>query len=71
MATSGGLARIGPNHLLTNDPNTAQKILGARSHYVRGPWYDSLRLDPHRSNLVTERNTRQHNKLRHQMSAGV
>ncbi|KAL8781671.1 MAG: hypothetical protein Q9213_005888 [Squamulea squamosa] len=66
----GSLARIGPNHLLTSDPVTTQKILAVRSRYSRGPWYDSLRLDPHRSNLVTERDTRRHNTLRQQLSPG-
>lgn len=68
---TGPLARIGPNHLLTSDPETTRRILASRSSYVRGPWYDALKLDPHRANLVTERNTRKHNKLRHQMSQGV
>ncbi|MCJ1404234.1 hypothetical protein MMC11_007459 [Xylographa trunciseda] len=66
----GALARIGPNHLLTSDAVTTQRILAARSRYTRSAWYDSLRLDPHRSNLVTERDTRKHNVLRHQMSKG-
>ncbi|KAL8921608.1 MAG: hypothetical protein Q9172_003933 [Xanthocarpia lactea] len=66
----GSLARIGPNHLLTSDPVTTQKILAVRSKYTRGPWYDSLRIDPHRTNLVTERDTRKHSTLRHQLSPG-
>ncbi|KAL8910993.1 MAG: hypothetical protein Q9171_003762 [Xanthocarpia ochracea] len=35
----GSLARIGPNHLLTSDPVTTQKILAVRSKYTRGPWF--------------------------------
>lgn len=68
---TGPLARIGPNHLLTSDPITTQKILGVRSKYTRGPWYDSLRIDPHRTNLVTERDSRRHNDLRQRLSFGV
>lgn len=67
----GPLVRIGPNHLLTDDPDTTIKLLAARSPYVRGRWYDSLRLDPHRPNLVAENDPQKHNALRHQMSAGV
>ena len=70
-ATTGPLARIGPNHLLTSDPSTMQKILAVRSKYTRSAWYDSLRLDPHRSNLVTERDTQKHNVRRHQLAPGV
>ena len=67
----GPLVRIGPSHLLTDDPDTTIKLLAARSPYVRGRWYDSLRLDPHRPNLVAENDPQKHNALRHQMSAGV
>ncbi|KAL8902778.1 MAG: hypothetical protein Q9207_004386 [Kuettlingeria erythrocarpa] len=66
----GPLARIGPNHLLTNDPETFRRILMARSKYVRGPWFDSLRLDPKKANLITERNIAHHNTLRSQMAPG-
>lgn len=67
----GPLARIGPNHLLLSDPDSIRSILAARSRYTRGPWYDALRIHPHRANLITERDERKHQKLRHQMAAGV
>jgi hypothetical protein len=67
----GPLARIGPNHLLLSDPESIRRILAARSSYTRGPWYDALRIDPHRANLITERDERKHRVLRHQMAAGV
>ncbi|KAF2770173.1 putative P450 monooxygenase [Teratosphaeria nubilosa] len=66
----GSLARIGPNHLVTDDPELVQRILAARSHYERGPWFDSIRIDPLVTNIVSERNTGKHNHLRHQMSGG-
>lgn len=67
----GPLARIGPNNLITSDPEIFRHILGVRSSYQRGPWFDCLRLDPHRANLITERDRKTHNVLRAQMSAGV
>jgi len=67
----GPLARIGPNHLLLSDPEAIRKMLAARSLYTRGPWYDSLRIDPHRANLITERDEKKHRVLRQQMAAGV
>ncbi|TVY51209.1 Cytochrome P450 monooxygenase gsfF [Lachnellula cervina] len=66
----GPLARIGPNHLLLSDPDAIRKMLAARSLYTRGPWYDSLRIDPHRANLITERDEKKHRVLRQQMAAG-
>ena len=67
----GPLSRVGPNHLLTNDPDTFRKILAARSKYERGAWFDSLRLNPKRANLITERDSARHNMLRYQMAPGV
>jgi hypothetical protein len=66
----GPLARVGPNHLITNDPEFIRKILAARSHYTRGPWFDSIKIDPHVPNIVSERHPGKHNHLRYQMSAG-
>uniref|UniRef100_A0A093VCR3 Pisatin demethylase n=1 Tax=Talaromyces marneffei PM1 TaxID=1077442 RepID=A0A093VCR3_TALMA len=66
----GPIARVGPNHLLTDDPEVVRRILATRSHYTRGPWFDSIKIDPHIPNIVSERNTGRHNRLRHKMSAG-
>ncbi|KAB8342828.1 hypothetical protein FH972_022426 [Carpinus fangiana] len=66
----GRLARIGPNHLITDDPEFVRRILAARSHYVRGPWFDAIRINPEEANIVSERDRGKHNHLRYQMSAG-
>ncbi|KAI1075518.1 putative benzoate 4-monooxygenase cytochrome P450 [Whalleya microplaca] len=66
----GHMARIGPNHLLTDNPDFVRHILSAHSKYTRGPWYDSMRIDPHVPNIVSERNVATHHRLRYQMSAG-
>ena len=68
---AGPLARIGPNNLVTDDPAVMKSILAARSHYTRGEWFDSIKIDPHIPNIVSERHTGKHNHLRHRMSAGV
>lgn len=67
----GPLARVGPNHLLTDDPQFVMRILGVRSKYARGSWFDILKLDPLLPNLVSGRNKKEHDHLRLQMSAGV
>lgn len=66
----GSLARIGPNNLLTDDPELTRRMLAARSHYTRGPWFDSIKIDPHVPNIVSERHPGKHNHLRYQISAG-
>lgn len=67
----GPLARIGPNHLLTNDPTVTRRILGARSGYSRGPWFDSLRIDPRTPNIVSERDEKKHARLRYKLAGSV
>ncbi|RAH69244.1 cytochrome P450 [Aspergillus aculeatinus CBS 121060] len=66
----GPLVRIGPNHLITNDPGLFRQILGVQSKYNRGPWFDALRLDPHNANLITERHRQKHDALRAKMAPG-
>lgn len=68
---TGPLARIGPNHLLTDDPDVTRRILSARSPYLRAPWFDSIRIDPHIPNIVSERDPEKHNRLRARLAAGV
>lgn len=67
----GSLARIGPNHLMSSDPELTRKILGASSKYTRAPWFDALRIDPHVPNIVSERDPKKHHHLRYQFSAGL
>lgn len=67
----GSLARVGPNHLITTDPEIFRNILGVRSKYERGSWFDCLLLDPYKANLITERNRLVHNSLRAKMANGV
>ncbi|KAF2196241.1 putative benzoate 4-monooxygenase cytochrome P450 [Delitschia confertaspora ATCC 74209] len=66
----GPLARIGPNHVIVSEPEAIRNILGTHSAYTRGPWYNSLRLDPLNANLITERDESKHQKLRRRMAGG-
>ena len=66
----GPIARIGPNHLITDDPGLTQRVLAARSRYTRAPWFDAIRIDPHIANIVSERDPGKHDRMRHKMSAG-
>lgn len=47
----GDFARIGPNHLVTSDPEVTRQILAVNSKWSRGPWFDSLRIDPRMTNI--------------------
>ncbi|EON98757.1 putative pisatin demethylase protein [Phaeoacremonium minimum UCRPA7] len=66
----GSLARIGPNELVTDDPEVLRKMMGVRSAYTRGPWYDAMRFDPTKDNLFSMRDEVAHTKLRGKMTAG-
>jgi len=42
-----------------------------RSPYKKGPFYDAVRFDPERDNLVSMRDDELHNELRAKMASGV
>ncbi|KAK1543408.1 hypothetical protein CPAR01_04041 [Colletotrichum paranaense] len=66
----GSLARIGPNDLLNDDPGLMRRMLGVRSEYRRSDWYDGMRFNPSRDNVLSCRDEDEHTKLRSKMAAG-
>ncbi|KAK4464777.1 cytochrome P450 monooxygenase mpaDE [Cladorrhinum samala] len=66
----GSIARIGPNLLLTSDPDLLKRMLAVRTKYKRGDWYDAAQFDPGHQNIISERDDAAHNKLRGKMAAG-
>ncbi|KAG8157564.1 hypothetical protein KVR01_012606 [Diaporthe batatas] len=65
----GRLVRVGPNYLLTDDPDTLRQIASARSEYNRDEWWESLSLTPGHSNLATILEIGPHDKVKAKMSA--
>ncbi|TVY75669.1 Cytochrome P450 monooxygenase [Lachnellula suecica] len=68
--TYGSLARVGPNFLITSDPEQMRKMLSVRSLYRRSDWYVGMRFDPSSENVASERNDEKHTALRAKMAAG-
>jgi len=66
----GSIARIGPNDLVTSDPDLMKHMLGARSVYRRSDWYDGMRFNPAMNNCLSWRDEEEHLKLRSKMAAG-
>lgn len=66
----GPLVRIGPNHLLTSDPELFRRMKAPRSPYRRGPWFDAMRFKPGKENVLSERQEEEHDRLRKLMAAG-
>lgn len=44
-ARYGPLVRVGPNEVLTDDPDALRQVNGARGAYARAPWYQGLKFD--------------------------
>ncbi|EEY20300.1 pisatin demethylase [Verticillium alfalfae VaMs.102] len=66
----GDIARVGPNDLITSDPDLMKRMLNVRTTYKRSEWYDGMRLDPAKDNVLSMRNDELHGKLRSKMAAG-
>ncbi|KAK3312760.1 pisatin demethylase [Apodospora peruviana] len=66
----GSIARIGPNVLLTDDPDLLRRMWAVRSDYKRSRWYKSLRLNPKRDSVVSTIDEELHNTLRAKLAAG-
>ncbi len=48
-----------------------KRMLNVRTPYKRSDWYDGMRLDPGKDNVLSMRNDDMHGKLRSKMAAGV
>ncbi|KAF1951801.1 cytochrome P450 [Byssothecium circinans] len=59
----GPIVRIAPNTVIVSDPETARKILAVGSKCTRGPWFDSFRLEPNKTTVVSERDPKRHQEL--------
>lgn len=70
-AKYGLLARIGPKHVVTDDPDITRRILAARSGYERGPAFDSLRMDPMIPNIISERDSKKHSVIKAMVAPSV
>jgi hypothetical protein len=69
--TYGSLIRVGPNEVITNNPEVLRKVMSVRSAFTRGHFYNAMKFDPTRDNLFSMRDERAHTKLRAKMAAGV
>ncbi len=66
----GSLARIGPNHLTTSDPELVRRMSAPRSPYRRSPLFEAFRFKPGSDNVLSERQEENHERLRRKMAAG-
>lgn len=63
----GSPVRIGPNLLVTDDPDLFRHMNAPRSRWTRGTWYDGMKMDPRMNNILSERDERKHADMRAKM----
>jgi hypothetical protein len=68
---TGSLARVGPNELVTCDPDILRRVWVVRSQYRRGAFFEAVKLDPTRDNLISLRDDAAHAELKAKMAMGV
>lgn len=56
---------------MTDDPEFIKRQWAVRSKYQKSEWYDAIRFDPSRDNIISMRDDELHNVLRAKMAAGV
>ncbi|RKK82857.1 hypothetical protein BFJ68_g16399 [Fusarium oxysporum] len=65
----GDIARVGPNDLITSDPDLMKHMLNVRTRFQRSSWYDAMRLDLTKDNVLSQRNDELHASTRSKMAA--
>jgi hypothetical protein len=63
--------RIGPNELLSTDPDVLRMMSAARSPYTKGLFYETGRIIPGEETVVSLRDEHEHKVLRAKMGTAV
>ncbi|KAJ5092657.1 cytochrome P450 [Penicillium alfredii] len=66
----GPLVRIGPNEIMTDDPDIIRGMSSVRSTFTRGEWYLTGRFNPYYDNLFTVLDNHGHKQARARLFAG-
>ncbi|KAL3486614.1 hypothetical protein BJX62DRAFT_241844 [Aspergillus germanicus] len=66
----GRLVRIGPNELMTDDPELIKAMGSTTSNWARSTWYNSGRVHPKDDTILNVVDTATHDKLRHDLIPG-
>jgi hypothetical protein len=67
----GPLVRIGPNELVTTDPDLVRYMGSSRAAYTKGLFYQSGQITPGVNNVVSMRDEAEHKAMRATMTPGV
>jgi cytochrome P450 len=69
-ARYGSTFRVGPNELLTSDPDLLRRTSSARSRYTRSDWYRLVAIDPYEPAMFNTLDTAEHDRLKAQTAPG-
>ncbi len=64
----GPVVRIGPNEVITDDPDFIRRTGSIKGGYTRGDWYDGDRFNPYHLAMFTTKDTALHDKLKAKLS---
>lgn len=64
------LVRIGPNDLITDDPEMIKRMNSARSKYGRSDWYKPTKINPYEDALFNLMDVKEHDVLKAKLSFG-
>lgn len=63
--------RIAPNIIVNQDPELYRVIMAPRSPFIRGQWFEGMKLDPRIDNIVSMTDEKAHAELRTKLMPGV
>lgn len=64
----GPLARVGPNEIVTDDPDVVRMSNSIKSVYTKGGWYDGSRFNPYHRTMFITKDIEGHDKIKAKLS---
>ncbi|KAK7757415.1 hypothetical protein SLS62_000428 [Diatrype stigma] len=64
----GPLVRVGPNEIVTDDPDVVRMANGAKGVYTKAGWYDGSRLNPYHPTMFNTKDVEGHDKIKAKLS---
>ncbi|KAI8966553.1 cytochrome P450 monooxygenase [Daldinia sp. FL1419] len=62
LSKYGPLARVGPNYILSNDPEIVRRYTSARSTYGKDEWYETIKFAPGHDSMFSIASNREHDR---------
>ncbi|KAI2639109.1 cytochrome P450 [Hypomontagnella submonticulosa] len=66
----GSIVRIGPNSIVTSDPEILRQITSARTKFTKNEWYSAAKFAPDDKTLVTSLDNESHDTLKAKAAGG-